>query len=274
MLTSTTVARWLADYSKPFLVIEELETALRECLWRFEGDRLEERTKHRRVHELNPADYALLCVELREAAPTLSEVEIEDLREVLVRFAEARNRLMHFRLEDPRALDPQLERFLKLRRLLSNSARTSVVGAMATLDRAIAIATEAHAGQLDKAGAPYILHPLRVMLAQATVEARIVGVLHDVCEDRPEEWSLERLRSEGFSEEVLAALASVTRQKGEEYDDFVLRAAANPIGRAVKLADMRDNADLGRIADPTEADRTRVAKYLRSIEAIEGLERA
>ena len=63
---------------------------------------------------------------------------------------------------------------------------------MATLGRAIAIAAEAHSGQFDKAGAPYILHPLRVMLSLSTEEERIVGVLHDLVEDC-EEWTFERL---------------------------------------------------------------------------------
>src|SRR5262245_5080201 len=98
---------------------------------------------------------------------------------------------------------------------------------MSTLERAIAIAAEAHAGVKDKGGAPYILHPLRMMLKLSTPEERIVAVLHDVCEDCPE-WTFERLRNEGFSVRVIEALDSVTKQEGESYEDFVLRAAANP----------------------------------------------
>ena len=70
---------------------------------------------------------------------------------------------------------------------------------MSTLERAIAIATEAHAGQVDKAGAPYVLHPLRLMLAVSSVDERIVSVLHNVIEDCPG-WTFDRLRREGFSE--------------------------------------------------------------------------
>src|ERR1700687_5854496 len=99
---------------------------------------------------------------------------------------------------------------------------------MSTLDRAIKIAVEAHAVQVDKAGSPYILHPLRVMLRQATNEPRIVAVLHDVVEDCPG-WSFERLRTGGFSDAVLAGLDAVTKRPGEAYDDFVLRAGADPI---------------------------------------------
>src|SRR5258708_25482609 len=124
---------------------------------------------------------------------------------------------------------------------------------MRTLERAIAIAAEAHSGVLDKGGAPYILHPLRMMLSLSTVEERIVAVLHDVCEDCPG-WTLDRLRAEGFSEHIITALDAVTKREGEDYEDFARRAAANPIGRNVKLADLADNCDLSRIAAPTEVD--------------------
>ncbi len=67
---------------------------------------------------------------------------------------------------------------------------------MSTLERAIAIAAEAHAGQVDKAGAPYVLHPLRMMLSMSSIDERIVATLHDVCEDCPG-WTFDRLRSEG-----------------------------------------------------------------------------
>jgi (p)ppGpp synthase/HD superfamily hydrolase len=140
---------------------------------------------------------------------------------------------------------------------------------MSTLERAIAIAAEAHAGQVDKAGQPYILHPLRMMLSLATADERIVAVLHDVVEDCPG-WDFPRLRAAGFSETVLAALDSVTNRAGEDYDAFVARAAANPIGRSVKLADLRDNSDLARIASPTARDHARIEKYTRAIAAIEG----
>ena len=138
---------------------------------------------------------------------------------------------------------------------------------MSTLERAIAIAAEAHAGQTDKAGAPYILHPLRMIMGLTSDEERIVAVLHDVCEDCPG-WTFERLRGEGFSEEILAALDSVTKREGEAYEEFALRAAANPIGRRVKLADLRDNSDLSRITNPSVEDHERIAKYARAIELI------
>jgi len=132
-----------------------------------------------------------------------------------------------------------------------------------TLERAIALAATAHAGQVDKGGAPYILHPLKVMLRMTTPEERIVAVLHDVVEDCG--ISLDDLRKEGFSEEVLSAIESVTKMPGEPYEDFVERAAQNPIGRAVKLADLEENSDLSRIASPSWEDLERIEKYRRAI---------
>lgn len=134
---------------------------------------------------------------------------------------------------------------------------------MATLERAISIALEAHSGQYDKAGQPYILHPLRVMLAVTRPEERIAAVLHDVVEDS--DWTLDRLRLEGFSESVISAVDSVTRRGGEDYEEFVRRASQDPVGRAVKRADLIDNLDLSRIVSPSERDHERVAKYRRAL---------
>ncbi|MFN7989769.1 MAG: HD domain-containing protein [Thermoanaerobaculia bacterium] len=137
---------------------------------------------------------------------------------------------------------------------------------MSTLERAIAIAAEAHSGEVDKAGQPYILHPLRVMLRLATPEERIVAVLHDVLEDTT--ITREELRAEGFGEAVIEALDSVTKRVGEDYEPFVRRAAGNPIGRRVKLADLADNTDRSRLPNPTSEDEARFAKYERAMEVI------
>jgi (p)ppGpp synthase/HD superfamily hydrolase len=139
---------------------------------------------------------------------------------------------------------------------------------MSTLERAITIAAQAHAGQVDKAGAPYVLHPLRVMLRMNTDEERMVAVLHDVIEDS--DWTLDRLRAEGFPEAVLEAIESVSRRPEETYEESVLRAGRSTIGRRVKLADLEDNSDLSRIAQPTETDRARIEKYRRAIALLQG----
>ncbi len=134
------------------------------------------------------------------------------------------------------------------------------------LARAIAIAAEAHAGQTDKGGSPYVLHPLRVMLRQRDDLSRIVGVLHDVVEDCPG-WTFERLKAEGFSDEVLEALYLVTNTPGFDSKDVpayiakVMETAWNPIAKAVKLADIEDNLDVRRIPSPGAKDFARLQKY-------------
>jgi guanosine-3',5'-bis(diphosphate) 3'-pyrophosphohydrolase len=130
---------------------------------------------------------------------------------------------------------------------------------VSTLERAIAIAAQAHAGQIDKAGQPYVLHPLRVMLRLATDEERIAGVLHDVVEDTPV--SLQQLRAEGFSEAVLSAIEALTKRDGETRLEAAARAAANPLARSVKLADNAENMDLSRISEPTDKDFARIEEY-------------
>src|SRR5262245_23782377 len=109
-----------------------------------------------------------------------------------------------------------------------------------SLKRAIEIATEAHRGQVDKANEPYVLHSRRVMDQVGSVDEKIVGILHDVVEKNPE-WSLRRLEDEGFKSTIIEAVDAMTRRSGESYEDFVSRAAVNPISRAVKMADLRDN---------------------------------
>jgi len=130
---------------------------------------------------------------------------------------------------------------------------------MATVERAIVIAVEAHAGQVDKAGQACILHPIRVMLAQTTDAARMVGALLDVVEDSG--WSFEDLQREGFGQDVLEALEAVTRRTDESYEQFVQRSVANPLARSIKHSDLLDNSDLSRIANPTQKDHDRVARY-------------
>ena len=135
---------------------------------------------------------------------------------------------------------------------------------MATIDRAIKIASIAHAGQKDKADKPYILQPLRVMLTvasdkNATDEQKIVAVLHDVIEDTYVQE--QQLRENGFSEDIINAIKSVTKIEGESRMDAAKRTKLNAIGRVVKLADLKDNMDLSRIENLTAKDLLRVAEY-------------
>ncbi|MDQ7779730.1 MAG: HD domain-containing protein [Planctomycetota bacterium] len=133
---------------------------------------------------------------------------------------------------------------------------------MSTLERAIEIAARAHAGQVDKAGAPYVLHPIRVMLRVQTVEQRIAAILHDVVEDT--DVTLGDLRRKGFSLRVIAAVEALTRRSNEAYDDFVTRASKNAIAKRVKLADLEDNLDMSRLPHPSPRDLHRLKRYRRA----------
>jgi len=141
---------------------------------------------------------------------------------------------------------------------------------MSTLERAIEIATEAHRGQLDKAGNDYIGHPLRVMAMGKTTDEKIVGVLHDVVEDTY--WSFEHLAAEGFSAEVIDALRCVTKlSEDEPYDKFIARVKANPLAVAVKLNDLSDNMDIRRLPYISDKDIKRLKKYLRAYKQLMGV---
>jgi (p)ppGpp synthase/HD superfamily hydrolase len=133
---------------------------------------------------------------------------------------------------------------------------------MATLEDALALALEAHRGMVDKGGAPYILHPLRLMMKMDSASAMMAAVLHDVVEDS--DCNLARLRELGFGEDVVTAVDSLTRRENESYEEFIERAGRNPIGRQVKLADLEDNMDIRRIANPSAKDMERLQKYRRS----------
>jgi len=136
---------------------------------------------------------------------------------------------------------------------------------MSTLERAIAIAAQAHAGQVDKAGQPYILHPLQVMLRMQSTPERMAAVLHDVVEDSAV--TLASLELEGFPAEVISAVDALTKRRGESRIDAARRARRDPIACQVKLADNAENMDLSRLAEPTERDYARLEEYkvVRSI---------
>ena len=130
---------------------------------------------------------------------------------------------------------------------------------MPTLERAIAIAAEAHQGQKGKDGEAYILHPVRVMMRVEGPEAKMTAILHDVVEDTA--WTLDQLRAEGFAEAVIEAVDSLTHREGEEYFEYVARAGSNPLARRVKLADLEDNMNIMRLAHVHDKDLERVRKY-------------
>lgn len=132
---------------------------------------------------------------------------------------------------------------------------------MTTLERAIEIAAKAHAGQTDKAGGPYILHVLRVTLALSTPSERIAAALHDVVGDT--DITIDQLRAEGFGEDILVAVEALTKRTGERRIEAGARAAADPIARLVKLADVADNEAMTRAIAPSPLNDIALAEYVQ-----------
>jgi (p)ppGpp synthase/HD superfamily hydrolase len=113
-----------------------------------------------------------------------------------------------------------------------------------SLSDAVALAAVAHAGQIDKSGHAYILHPIRVMMRCEPygLPAQMTAILHDVVEDT---WvTLDLLRAMGYPAEVIEAVDAISQRKpGEAYLDFIRRCSRNRIAALVKLADIEDNSD-------------------------------
>jgi hypothetical protein len=120
-----------------------------------------------------------------------------------------------------------------------------------------------HAGMTDKAGEPYIGHVERVAAAVSSDDEKVVAALHDLLEDTP--LTPTDLLAAGVPPRLVAAVEALTRGPGESYEAFVHRAAGNPIARAVKRADVADNADESRLAALDAADAARLRKkYARA----------
>lgn len=130
---------------------------------------------------------------------------------------------------------------------------------MADLNTAIGVALAAHRQQVDKAGAPYILHPLRLMLRMQTAEEMIVAVLHDVVEDS--DTTLADLKKLGFAEPILEALEALTHLNEQSYEDYIAAIKRVPLARRVKLADLEDNANILRLKEITPGSLEKLQKY-------------
>lgn len=139
---------------------------------------------------------------------------------------------------------------------------------MSDLSAAIKLACDAHEGQVDKGGAPYILHPLRVMLAQDSEASRVAAILHDTVEDSDKVGHGDILAL--FGEEVHDAVFALTRREGEDYFEYVARTAANQIARRVKIDDLIDNLDPARIVAADTNGPYRRARYRQALRYLKG----
>lgn len=131
------------------------------------------------------------------------------------------------------------------------------------LNKMLVLATNRHAGQFDRGGNPYILHPLKVMyyLKSDDEELQCIALAHDLIEDTDTTYA--ELREMGFTERVIKGIASVTKVPGESYEEYKEKVKSNPDGVKVKMADLRHNTDVRRLKGVTEKDLTRMEKYHR-----------
>jgi (p)ppGpp synthase/HD superfamily hydrolase len=129
--------------------------------------------------------------------------------------------------------------------------------------QAIKLCFEAHKDQLDKSGLPYVFHPFHLAEQMTEENTVVAALLHDVVEDTP--YTFDDLLAMGFGEEVVAALRLLTHDDAVPYMDYVANIKANPIARAVKLADLRHNSDLSRLDAVDEKALRRCEKYAEAI---------
>ena len=129
------------------------------------------------------------------------------------------------------------------------------------LAKMLVIATNAHAGQFDRGGMPYILHPLKVMhyLKTDDEELMCIALGHDVIEDTPTTYS--ELLKEGFTVRIIEGIRALTKVLGETLDEYKEKVFANKDSMRVKMSDLRHNTDIRRLKGVTEKDISRMAKY-------------
>lgn len=137
------------------------------------------------------------------------------------------------------------------------------------LGKAIVLATNAHAGQFDRGGRPYILHTLAVMylLNSDDEELMAAAVLHDTLEDT--KVTRADLRDAGMSERVINTVMILTKMPGDTYDEYKAKVLTSRDAMLVKRADLTHNSDIRRLKGVTEKDTERMVKYHRFFLEIE-----
>ncbi len=135
------------------------------------------------------------------------------------------------------------------------------------LELAIKVATEAHVGQVDKGGKPYINHPQAVAASLTNTEYKIVAYLHDVCEDTS--ITSDDLKDMGFTYRIVNSIRLLTKTDELTYEEYLRRLRMDSCARAVKIADLKHNMDITRIPNPSEKDYVRIEKYKKSLAFLE-----
>ena len=131
------------------------------------------------------------------------------------------------------------------------------------------IAYRAHDGQTDKAGVPYIFHPIHIAEQMDSEESCVVALLHDVIEDS--DITLEIL-SKYFNDDIITALRVLTKKENDDYVMYIKRVKTNKLATKVKIKDLEHNRDLTRLDEVTDKDRKRSMKYWEAIRYLEDIE--
>lgn len=141
-----------------------------------------------------------------------------------------------------------------------------------SVDKAILLSAQGHLGQRDKGKVAYILHPIRIMMRLRTTDEELMSIamMHDLVEDN-QDFTAERLRVEGFSERVIAALVLLTHHKDVDYFTYIENMAHNLDALLVKREDLRDNSDITRLKGLRQKDFDRMAKYIKAFALVNTL---
>lgn len=131
------------------------------------------------------------------------------------------------------------------------------------IEKALRIALKTHEGQKDKAGKPYIFHPLKLMMAFRKEDEQICAILHDVIEDG--DLTLKDIAGQGFQSHIVEALDAITKRREEKYGEYILRVKKNTLATKIKMADLRHNLDMSRIPEIKEKDLRRAEKYSKAL---------
>ena len=130
--------------------------------------------------------------------------------------------------------------------------------------KAINLIYEKHNGQFDKAGLPYVFHPMHVAETMDDEISTLAALLHDIVEDT--DMTFNDLLNYGFPLEVIEVLKLLTHEENVDYYDYIKKISTNPVAVKVKIADLKHNSDLTRLDKITDYDIKRTEKYKNCIE--------
>ena len=136
--------------------------------------------------------------------------------------------------------------------------------------KASKLAYKMHHGKTDRAGVPYIFHPIHLAEQMIDEDTTIVALLHDIVEDT--DLTIENISKLGFSRQVIEAIRLLTKDKNTPYFEYINSLKYNNIARTVKIADLKHNMDLSRLKKVTDNDLKRQEKYRLALQMLGGEE--